>query len=202
MVYKDLNDYELLSYISENEESSEIIFNKYKPVIIEICTKLFSYCDNTGLELGDLIQEGMVGLNDAITNFNESRDTSFYTFAVRCIRSKVISAIVKARRLKNRILNHSVGLEINELDKNNNYGKVLIDNSSNPERVLISKEEEKRIFNIIDKELSDFEKEVINLKINGFKYREIADILGKNLKLIDNTVQKVKRIIKEKLNDE
>ena len=143
----------------------------------------------------------MVGLNDAIINFSETRDTTFYTFAIKCIKSKMISAIVKAKRLKNKPLNTSIYLELNELDKSNSFGKTLVDNSNNPEKILINKEEEEKIIKIINNDLSEFEKDVINLKINGFKYREIADILGKEIKLIDNTVQKIKRIIREKIKE-
>lgn len=201
MDYKNLNDYELLSYVSESEESKQIIFEKYKPRIDELATKFIVYCHNTGIELNDLTQEGMVGLNDAIINFSETRDTTFYTFAIKCIKSKMISAIVKAKRLKNKPLNTSIYLELNELDKSNSFGKTLVDNSNNPEKILINKEEEEKIIKIINNDLSEFEKDVINLKINGFKYREIADILGKEIKLIDNTVQKIKRIIREKIKE-
>ena len=84
--YSELNDYELLSYVSEkNEEANEMIFKKYKPLIVDRANKLYLYCTNCGVEVNDLIQEGMVGLNDAISGFDESKDTCFYTYALRCI---------------------------------------------------------------------------------------------------------------------
>lgn len=201
-MYNDLNDYEILSYISENnDEANEIIFEKYKPLIVDRATKLFIYCKNCGAEINDLIQEGMVGLSDAVKTFSETKEASFYTYALRCINSKIISYIVKTKRLKNKILNDSIFLEINNQDGTNNYGKNLADNSYNPEEILISEESKQEILNIIDNYLTDFEKEVINLKINGFRYKEIADMLGKDVKYIDNCIQKIKTKIREKLKE-
>lgn len=200
-MYNDLNDYEILSYISENnEEANDIIFEKYKPLIVDRANKLYAYCKNCGIEVNDLIQEGMLGLNDAIKNFNESHDTSFYTYALRCVNSRIISSIVKARRLKNKVLNDSVFLELNGQDESNNFGKSLADNSYNPEEILISEETKREIMDIIDTCLSDVEKEVINLKISGFKYKEIAEIIGKDVKFVDNCIHKSKNKIREKLS--
>lgn len=199
-MYNDLNDYEILSYISENnEEANDIIFEKYKPLIVDRANKLYTYCKNCGIEINDLIQEGMLGLNDAIKNFSESKDASFYTYALRCVNSRIISSIVKARRLKNKVLNDSVFLELNSQDESNNFGKNLADNSYNPEEILISEENKREILDIIDKYLSDIEKEIINLKISGFKYKEIAEMLGKDIKFVDNCIHKSKNKIREKL---
>ncbi len=200
MKYSEMNDYELLSYVSENESANEMIFKKYKPLIVETANRLYVYCKKMGVEINDLIQEGMVGLNKAINSFNESHETTFYTYASKCINRSIISYIVRLGRLKNKILNNSVFLELNDEDQSNGFGKSLADNSYNPENILISEESKKEILDIIDNDLTDFEKEVINLKINGFKYKEIADMLGKDVKYIDNCIQKIKNKIRLKLD--
>lgn len=200
MNYEDLNDYELLSYVSESEEANEIIFNKYKPLIVGISNKMFKYCKNSGLDINDVIQEGLVGLNIAIKTFSEHKETSFYTYALKCINSRIVSLIVSSKRLKNKYLNDSVFLELSDSDISNNYGKDLVDNSYNPENILIDEESKNEILGIIDKRLNEFEKQVIELKINGFKYKEIADILGKDIKQIDNIIQRIKIKIKEEMS--
>lgn len=200
MNYEDLNDYELLSYVSESEEANEIIFNKYKPLIVGISNKMFKYCKNSGLDINDVIQEGLVGLNIAIKTFSEHKETSFYTYALKCINSRIVSLIVSSKRLKNKYLNDSVFLELSDSDISNNYGKNLVDNSYNPENILIDEESKNEILGIIDKRLNEFEKQVIELKINGFKYKEIADILGKDIKQIDNIIQRIKIKIKEEMS--
>ncbi len=199
-MYRDINDYELISYISENnEEANEIIFEKYQPLIMDRANKLFIYCKNNGAELNDLIQEGMLGLNDAVKNFNDSMDTCFYTYALRCINSRIITYIVKSKRLKNKVLNDSIFLEFNNQDETNSYGKNLMDNSYNPEEILINEENKNEILEIMDKYLTDSEKEIMNLKINGFKYKEIADMIGKDIKYVDNSIHKSKNKIREHL---
>ena len=201
-MYRDLNDYELISYVSENnEEAKEIIFKKYEPLIHDRARKLFKYCKNNGAEENDLVQEGMIGLNDAIKTFKETKEALFYTYALKCINSRIISYIVKLGRLKNKVLNSSIFLELNQQDESNDFGKNLADNSFNPEEILMNEEKKNEILEIIDRVLNDFEKQVINLKINGFKYKEIADILGKDVKLIDNTIQKCKNKIREELGN-
>lgn len=200
MKYSDMNDYELLSYVSEDGTANEMIFKKYKPLIVETANNLYVYCKKLGVEINDLVQEGMVGLNNAINTFNESHETTFYTYASKCINRKIISYIVRLGRLKNKVLNDSVFLELYDEDQSNGFGKSLADNSYNPENILISEEGKKEILDIIDNNLTDFEKQVIILKINGFKYKEIADMLGRDVKYIDNCIQKIKNKIRLKLD--
>lgn len=195
-----MNDYELLSYVSEDGSANEMIFQKYKPLIVETANKMYVYCKKMGIEVNDLVQEGMVGLSNAINTFSESHETTFYTYASRCINRKIISYIIRLGRLKNKILNESVFLELYDEDQSNGFGKSLADNSYNPENILINEESKQEILDIIDNNLTEFEKEVINLKINGFKYKEIADMLGKDVKYIDNCIQKIKNKIRLKLD--
>ena len=200
MKYSDMNDYELLSFVSEDESANEVIFKKYKPLIVETANRFYVYCKKMGIEVNDLVQEGMVGLSNAINTFSESHETTFYTYASRCINRKIISYIIRLGRLKNKVLNESVFLELYDEDQSNGFGKSLADNSYNPENILINEESKQEILDIIDNNLTEFEKEVINLKINGFKYKEIADMLGKDVKYIDNCIQKIKNKIRLKLD--
>lgn len=199
MNYRDYNDYELLTYVSEkNEEASEVLFEKYRPLILATANRLFCYCKNTGLELNDLIQEGMLGLNLAMNSFDEERDTSFYTYAKMCIERKIITQIVASRRLKHKVLNDSLSLE--NTDGNNIdyvFDKSLTDNSYNPEEILFNIENEKDLIKDVSKILTDFEVQVFELKINGFDYKEIAEILDKDIKAIDNALQRIKLKIKK-----
>lgn len=202
MNYRDYNDYELLSYISEkNEEASEVLFEKYRPLILATANRMLGYCKNTGLELNDLIQEGMLGLNLAMNSFDEEKDTSFYTYAKMCIERKIISQVVASRRLKHKVLNDSLSLE--NTDENNTdyvYDKSLTDNSYNPEEILFNGENEKDLVKEVSDILTDFEAQVFELKINGFDYKEIAEILDKDIKAIDNALQRIKVKIKKLKN--
>ena len=154
-----------------------------------------------GVDLNDLIQEGLVGLNIAIKSFADNKDASFYTYAVRCINNRMISLIVSCRRLKNKALNDSVFLELSDNDLTNSYGKDIADNSFNPEEILIDLENKNEILEIIENCLNENEKQVIYLKIDGYKYKEIADILGKDIKYVDNIIQRIKNKLKLNLSD-
>lgn len=198
MNYKDYNDYEILSYIKEgNGEAIDVLFEKYHPLINATANRMLHYCKNTSLELNDLIQEGMLGLNLAIYSYDSNKDASFYTYARMCIERKIISLIVSSRRLKHRFLNESVSFELaDSFDEVYENQKCLEDNSTNPENILVSSEREEELLNKAKEVLTDFEYQVFELKRNGFNYKEIAEILDKDSKAVDNAIQRIKSKIK------
>lgn len=199
MDYKDYNDYEILSYVAEaNGEAMDLMFEKYQPLIQATANRMFCYCKNTGLEFNDLIQEGMLGLNLAIHTFETNKDTSFYTYAKTCIERKMISLIVGSTRLKHKILNESISFELSdEYDEKYTNQKCLEDNSFNPENVLMDSETEEELIRKAKLILTDFEFQVFELKRNGFNYREIAEILDKDTKAVDNALQRIRNKVKD-----
>lgn len=201
MDYRDYNDNELLSYISENnEDANDIIYKKYEPLIKSTANKLYKYCKNTGLELNDLVQEGMLGLNLAINHFDSEKNNSFYSYAKLCIERRIISIVVGSKRQKHKILNDSLSFELPEEEKYK-LDIILSDNSLNPEKLIINQEQTDILLNNVKNILTDFELQVFELKLSGFSYQEIGDILEKDKKSIDNAVQrlrlKIKKIIKQ-----
>ena len=203
MEYKDYNDYELLNYVSENnDEANEILYNKYLPLIQTTDKKMYKYCSNKGLEINDLIQEGMIALNHAIETFDDTKDTTFYTYAKTCIERRIISEVIATRRLKHKILNESVSLEIaNEKGEEVNIENLLGDNSYNPEQIIIDCEINKEFIEQIKAMLTDYEEQVFDLKINNFSYKEIAEILERSPKAVDNAIQRIRIKIREYLNN-
>lgn len=204
MRYKDYNDYELLSFINEADETAnEILFEKYKPLIVNTATKMINYCKGTSLEINDLIQEGMLGLNIAINRFNNNKEASFYTYAKKCIETKMISMVVASRRLKHKILNDSISLEYsNEDGQTINIEKFLSDDKSNPEEKILNDEQETELIDRINEILTDFEQQVFTLKNNGFDYKEISEILDKDIKSIDNALQRIRHKIKNNIKND
>lgn len=201
MNYKNFNDYELISYVRDNiEEANDIIFEKYKPLIEINSRRLAKYCKNNGLEFNDLYQEGMLGLNQAINTFDENHDATFYTYAKMCIERRQVSALISSERLKHKLLNDSISYDIDDTTESTNMPKVLIDNNSNPENLIIESEASAELYEKITKILTPYEKEVFDLKISGYTYVDIAEILEKDKKAIDNTIQRIKRKIKDNLD--
>lgn len=193
MNYKKINDYELLDQIhSCSEDANEIILYKYRPLIINVAKKMITYC-NGGVDLNDLIQEGMLGLNEAINSFREDKEANFGTYARICIERKMLSLVKSTRTYKNKILNESISIEDEEdviIDK------FLIDNTSNPGTMIEDHDYQENILKRLDSQLTDFEKQVFELKQNDFNYKEIADILEKDSKAIDNALQRIKLKLK------
>lgn len=197
MQYQDYNDFELLSLIQEgNEEANNIILKKYEPLINSIASKMISYSNSTGLEKSDLIQEGLIGLNSAIERFNENKDVTFFTYAKTCVERRMISILVSANRKKHKILNDSISIDDDELF----LDKFLKDNSLNPEDKIINEEEIDKLITRIESKLTDFENQVFNLLISGFNYKEIAEILDRDNKSIDNAIQRLKSKVKKIIN--
>ena len=196
MEYKDYNDNELISYIAEgNEDANNLLIEKYKPLITKMATKVLPYCSSNGLELSDLIQEGMIGLNHAIERYHEQKDILFYTYARLCIKRKMISVALKSNRAKNRVLNESISYD----DDETKLIKVLKDNNPSPEETIIDREFEKDVIEKVKKELTLFEDQVFDLLIAGFLHQEIADLLDKDKKSIENAIQRIKIKMKKVL---
>ena len=152
-----------------------------------------------GAEQEDLLQEGILGLLKAIKFYDETK-SSFSSFAFLCIRREMISAIRKANTQKNSILNEALTTSsmIEDSSDIDNY----ISSENNPEEAYLLKEEIKEFKNFSDKNFSKFEKEVLKYLIRGYSYREIAKILSKNLKSIDNTIQRIRKKSEDWINKE
>ena len=200
-MYENLNDYELLDQVADNEFATETLFEKYKPLIYGIAKKAYYTRQNTGLEMNDLIQEGMIGFSIAINTFDDQKKTTFFTYARTCIMRRVNSTIVAANRLKHQILNESISVEILDSETNTD-NQILSDTKNNPESLLIENENVQEIKKIIDSELTEFEKKVCDLKTSGFDYKEIAEILNKTPKSIDNAFSRIKAKIQKKFRKE
>ncbi len=204
MDYKEYNDYELLNYIVEgNEEALEIIYKKYMPLISNTAKKMYKYTSQNGIEINDLVQEGLLGLSKAISEYKTKKDVMFYTFAKTCIERRIISAVIASRRLKHKILNDSISYDADFKDKSYSIDSFVKDNESNPENVLLENEDFNEVLSKMSDKLTDFELQVFELRISGFDYKEIAEVLDKDPKAIDNCLhrikQKLKKIIDEKI---
>ena len=194
-MYNDENDYELLYLVSEsNEEAKDIFFEKYRPLVETTANKYYHYVKNKGYELNDLIQEGLLGLNNAIQDFKHQKNVKFITFASVCIERQIQSFIRNVTRQKHRALNESLSID------NDIKGRPLLDilfdpQNLNPEDSFINDEEEEELINGIKKILTDKEFEVFELRIQGFSYQEIAKLLNISTKSVDGTIYRIKNKI-------
>ena len=130
-------------------------------------------------------------VKNAINTFNDNKNATFYTYAKTCVERRIISVVKAANRLKHQPLNDSYSVELFAED-GDKIEALLEDKLSNPEVKLFDSENVKEMIFDIESKLTDFESAVFDLKISGFTYVEIADILGKDKKAIDNAITRIK----------
>lgn len=142
----------------------------------------------------DLIQEGMLGLLSAIRNFNPNGNASFKTYAEQCIRNRILSAIESAACFKHFPLNQSVSME--NFDEINSSDLRMIGENvyfRETEEQVLAKESESELFSNRYDLLSKFEKNVLEMYLQGHSYKEIAEILNRTEKSVDNAVQRIRK---------
>lgn len=198
MDYRELNDNELVYLCAENnEDAMNLIVNKYKNCILMILKEYLKEYNIIGVEVADLYQEGLIGLMHAIHSYNPTRDVLFYTYANACIRTSLISAIRQTFRQKNRILNYSYSLDKIFEDSGDNLYEILKDESYEPNKLLLSSEEENELINKLKSKLSKSELAIFELRLKGLSNGEIATLIDKDTKYIENSLFRIKRKYKE-----
>ena len=192
---EEYNDYELVSLAREgNEEAIDLIYQKYKPIIITKSKDAIVSASHHGIEISDIMQEGFIGLDEAINGFSEQDNTSFYTFAILCINRQIINYLRKTTGGKDRILNEAVMID--------EYVEKNLKDDYNTEKSLIFHESEEEMFEKLEKTLTEFEKKVFNLKMSGYNFEEIGKNMNKDIKSIYNTFQRIKTKFKKILNED
>ena len=198
MDYRDLNDNELVYLCAENNEDAiNLIVNKYKNCILMILKEYLKEYNSIGVEVADLYQEGLIGLMHAIHSYNPTRDVLFYTYANACIRTSLMSAIRQTFRQKNRILNYSYSLDKIFEDSGDNFYGILKDESYEPNKLLLSSEDENELINKLKSKLSKSELAIFELRLKGLSNGEIASLIDKDTKYIENSLFRIKRKYKE-----
>ncbi len=149
-----------------------------------------------GADKEDIVQEGMIGLFKAIRDYKEDKLTSFKAFAELCITRQIITAIKTATRQKHIPLNSYVSLDKPIYDEESD--RTLMDvitgvKVMDPEELIINQEEFDYIELKMGELLSDLERKVLSLYLDGQSYQEISEELDRHVKSIDNALQRVKR---------
>ena len=195
------DEYEMVLKASNGDIIAlEHIINKYKNFVKAKAKSYFL----VGADKEDIIQEGMIGLYKAIRDFDGSKTNSFKCFAEICITRQIITAIKTATRQKHIPLNSYASLNKPIYDEESDRTLMDIIAASiitDPEELIISKEELKNIESKMNEILSKLELQVLELYLNGKSYQYIADIIGRDVKSIDNALQRVKRKMEKYLEN-
>ena len=180
------DEYDIVLKASKGDKIAlEYIIKKYKNFVKAKAKSYFLI----GADKEDIIQEGMIGLYKAVRDFDASKTNSFKGFADICITRQIITAIKTATRQKHIPLNSYISLNKPVYDEESERTLLDIIATSivtDPEELIISKEELKHIESKMNELLSDLELQVVEYYLNGKSYQYIADKLKRDVKSIDN----------------
>lgn len=182
------NDYELLDLILDNDEDSyNILLDKYKPLICKMAKKYYNCAINNyyvELTLNDFINEGYLAFDKAIRNFNQDKECLFFSYLYSCLKSSYGLILRNLFALKNKPLLHyqELDFEINDSKQVDPYNHI--------DNIVFNDELKDYLLNL------DFiDSAILELRFNNFKYREIVDLLDVNNTRINRVVRKAKKFI-------
>lgn len=185
-------DYLLMLVHERSDEAEEAMYNYFETTIKFKAYKYKYYGSKLGLDLSDLMQEGYIGLSQGIEDYSAVSTASFSTFAAICIEREIQNAITKAARKKHLYLNEAMSID-DEVRANITFCEIEDSRGTTPEVEVLNYLQEQEDYNLIMENLTKLEKEVFVLKYRGYSYLEIAKILVKDPKTIDNALQRIKR---------
>ncbi len=193
--YSTTSDEELIIALRDGDgKVIDYIIEKYKELVRSKAGSMFIL----GGDRDDLIQEGMIGLYKAVRDYDAGRDASFATFADLCVSRQMYKAVEAGARKKHAPLNSYISI-YGENDTGSDQGegvsileRILTETGKSPEDMVIDREQTQVLEQKIYDSLSDFERQVLNLRLTGLEYTDIAKILGRDAKSTDNALSRIK----------
>ena len=190
--FSELTDEQVVFLAQDGDvPAHEYILAKYKNFVKSKAHTYFLI----GADREDIVQEGMIGLYKSIRDFRPDKQATFHAFADLCVKRQIITAIKTATRQKHIPLNSYVSLNkpIYDEESERTLLDVIEGRISNPEDLYISHEDLTCIRKQIVELLSPFEQQVLDAFLDGKSYQDIAEILGRHVKSVDNALQRVKK---------
>lgn len=192
--FESMSDEELV-YRSRNDGDSdalEFLIERYRYFVRAKARSYFLI----GADHEDIVQEGMIGLYKGVRDYRDERLASFKSFAEMCITRQMITAIKTATRQKHIPLNSYVSLDKPIFDDESDrtlLDVILPTHPTDPQDLLVTREEQLFMEEKMEELLSDLERKVLRLYLDGRSYQEISDDLDRHVKSIDNALQRVKK---------
>lgn len=179
-------------YRKGDEAAIEVLFERYKDIVRKKAKAMYL----AGGDSDDLIQEGMIGLYKAVRDYDDTKEAAFKTFASMCINRHLINAVTVSNRKKNMPLNTYVSFDMPAYPDEDNETRLVDilkpESEQNPEKLFIDREYSDSFKKKLFDRLSSFEKHVLQLYMEDNDYRQIAMLLGKTPKSIDNAIQRIR----------
>ncbi len=193
MNYTNFTDEELIVKLRAGDaEIADYIMEKYKPLVRKKTNAMYLI----GGETEDLIQEGMIGLFKAVRDYDSEKNASFFSFADLCITRQLYSTLEKSNRKKHSPLNNYVSFSNTEDTEGMNLEAIISSQTISPEQMMIEKEGKREFFARLEERMSAMERKVLYLYLEGNSYTQIAEIMDKEPKSIDNALHRIRGKIK------
>lgn len=194
IIYENLTDADLLLFLRSGDLSAErTLFDRYKPVVLCHARTFFL----RGGDREDLTQEGMIGLLRAVSDYNPQKGASFHTFAELCIKNQIKTAVTLYNRKKHAPLNSALSLDMPpQADASDGFALrdlLCTLQTPDPEDQYIDNERFERLIPLLEKQLSKMERRALALYLQGLSYIEIAKIMEKPIKAVDNALVRARR---------
>ncbi len=188
--YSKLTDNEIIEKIVAKEDGAmEYMIKKYGGLVKKEVRTMYLM----GAETEDLTQEGMIGLFKAIRDFEPEKGNAFSTFATICVRGQIKTAVTASNRKKHKPLNSYISIYAEPDDEGYNLIDIEAEEGeSNPEVLVLAKEQKSDLRKRIEEVLSSYEKKVIDLYLEGLSYADIGARLGKTEKSVNNALQRIR----------
>ena len=191
--YKKMSDEELVRlYHNGEEKAADFLVEKYKNLVRKEIRTYFL----EGADEDDLLQEGRIGLWEAIKGYKSEKNVAFMIFASICIKRQIKTAVTKSQRLKNKPLNEYISFDTPINDDQGEESVLLYTIPStedvNPEKLVIEREQSSQLLTEVFDSLSKMEEEVLELFMEGLSYEEIGKVINKSAKAVDNAMQRIR----------
>ena len=197
-MYLQENDFELLYLINNNcVRAVEKMLDKYRALVYKQTFKHRSYMTPRGVEHQDLYQEGHIALYDSFYSFKNLVSVPFYSFTKVCIERKMWGYIRKFSSEASKLFYNSLSLDMTVTEDKNVYLHEMIGEDESKVSAFILYRDDLESLLVKNKNLSEFELNVLVLKILGYTYQEVGDLLSCTAKKVDNTLQKTKKILSD-----
>lgn len=200
-MYRDFNDYEVMYLVEEqNEDAREILFQKYKPIILKLAYQYQNEARLYGLEVDDIIQEAYLGLYQAIQTYDSNNNVLFYTYAMISIRSKILNCLTMKKADKHKHLNQGISLfHPLSMVEDGSLIDILEDKKALLPHLMVEEKELKVVIHNFLLTLDFLSACVFELKMNGFQNQDIMKLLDVSLKSVSNILFRVRKKLKDYL---
>lgn len=193
--YKDINDYEVMYLVEEgSEDARNMVFDKYKPIIKSMASNYLKNFNRYGIEFDDLVQEGYLGLYNAVRSYHATRNTLFYTYATISIRSKMLNYLKKYTNQKNLANVGCISLD-QDVSSNNDeplFSLIKDEDAILPDEAIMYIDFESKIKEFIFSLKFPYSS-IFELKINGFTNKDISVLMDYPLKKVTNDISRLRK---------